>query len=718
MSSFVSNNAILVAVICGLIAVIYGILLIRWLMKLPAGDEVMQKIAGAVQEGAKAYLARQYRTIAVVGVVVFAVLLVALGLGKDWTYGWHAAVGFVVGAVLSAAAGYIGMMVSVRVNVRTAEAARDGLGKALTVAFRGGAVTGLLVVGLALLGVSGYYWATGDVAALVGLGFGGSLISVFARVGGGIFTKAADVGADLVGKVEAGIPEDDPRNPAVIADNVGDNVGDCAGMAADLFETYAVTAVAAMLLAFLTFKGTVDVTGIAKGALITVDADVVYKPAVLYPLVIGGVSIIASIIGTFFVRLGKSNNIMNALYKGLSVAAVIAIALFYPITEWMMGSPAARLFGVPSVPRLFLAAVTGVVVTALIVVITEYYTASRYNPVKSIAKASLTGHATNIIQGLAVSMQSTALPVLVIAAGILVSYTAAGGGSAGLYGIAVAVMAMLSMTGIIVAIDAYGPITDNAGGIAEMANMPESVRQTTDPLDAVGNTTKAITKGYAIGSAGFAALILFVSYTLDLQEHFLQKYDFQGTLSFMIDNPWVLAGLFIGGMLPYLFASLCMTAVGKAGGQVVEEVRRQFREIPGIMAGTAKPDYAKAVDIVTKSAIRKMLLPAAIPVLTPIIIGLAFREKGYLVLGGVLMGCIITGIFLAISMTSGGGAWDNAKKLIEDGEYGGKGSDAHAAAVTGDTVGDPYKDTAGPAINPMIKVINIVALLVIPFLIK
>ena len=713
MGSFVTDNAVLIAVICALVAVVYGVVLRSWLMKLPAGDEKMQAVSGAVQEGAKAYLNRQYRTIAMVGAVVFVILLVALGLEKDWTYGWHAAVGFLVGACLSAAAGYIGMMVSVRVNVRTAEAARGGLSPALKVAFRGGSVTGLLVVGLALLGVSGYYWITGDVAALVGLGFGGSLISVFARVGGGIFTKAADVGADLVGKVEAGIPEDDPRNPAVIADNVGDNVGDCAGMAADLFETYAVTAVAAMLLAFLSFRVGWGITGIKNGLLIHVGGEAAYKPAVLFPLVLGGVSIIASVIGTFFVRLGKSDNIMNALYKGLGAAAIIAIALFYPVTRWMMGGTGAKVFGIPSVNRLFFAAVTGIVVTALIVVITEYYTATRYGPVKSIAAASTTGHATNIIQGLAVSMQSTALPVICIGAGILVTYELAG-----LYGIAVAVMSMLSMTGIIVAIDAYGPITDNAGGIAEMADMPESVRATTDPLDAVGNTTKAITKGYAIGSAGFAALILFVSYTLDLQEHFLEKYDFKGTLAFMIDNPWVLAGLFLGGLLPYLFASLCMKAVGKAGGQVVEEVRRQFREIPGIMEGTAKPDYAKAVDIVTKTAIGKMMLPAAIPVLTPIVVGLVFREKGYLMLAGVLMGCIITGIFMAISMTSGGGAWDNAKKLIEDGLYGGKGSDAHAAAVTGDTVGDPYKDTAGPAINPMIKVINIVALLVIPFLIK
>ena len=566
MSEFVSDNAILVAVICGLIAVVYGVLLIRWLLALPAGDARMQEVAGAVQEGAKAYLNRQYRTIAVVGVVVFVILLVALGLMKDWTYGWHAAVGFVVGAVLSAAAGYIGMMVSVRVNVRTAEAARKGLGPALKVAFRGGSVTGLLVVGLALLGVAVYYWITGDVAALVGLGFGGSLISVFARVGGGIFTKAADVGADRVGKVEAGIPEDDPRNPAVIADNVGDNVGDCAGMAADLFETYAVTAVAAMLLAFLSFRVEWGVTGVKEGLLVHVGGEAAYKPAVLYPLVLGGVSIIASVIGTFFVRLGSSQNIMNALYKGLGASAVIAIILFYPVTNWMMGGAGAGVFGIPGVNNLFFAAVTGIVVTALIVIITEYYTATRYDPVKSIAAASTTGHATNIIQGLAVSMQSTALPVIVIGAGILVTYELAG-----LYGIAVAVMSMLSMTGIIVAIDAYGPITDNAGGIAEMAEMPEEVRATTDPLDAVGNTTKAITKGYAIGSAGFAALILFVSYTLDLQEHFLQKYDFKGVLSFMIDNPWVLAGLFLGGLLPYLFASLCMKAVGKAGGHFADQ---------------------------------------------------------------------------------------------------------------------------------------------------
>ena len=702
MGNFISDHAVLLAVICGLVAVAYGVLLIRWLLALPTGDERMRAVSGAVQEGAKAYLGRQYRTIAMVGAVVFLILGVALGAKQGWGLGWETAIGFVIGAVLSASAGYIGMMVSVRVNVRTAEAAKKGLGPALKVAFRGGSVTGLLVVGLALLGVTVYYWLGthfwGDhaVRALVGLGFGGSLISVFARVGGGIYTKAADVGADLVGKVEAGIPEDDPRNPAVIADNVGDNVGDCAGMAADLFETYAVTAVAAMLLAFLFWPG----------------ADV--KAVITYPLLIGGASIIASVIGTFFVRLGGSKNIMNALYKGLAASAIIAIALFYPLTNWMLGAEKYRAAGIPSVPRLFLSAVTGVIVTALIVVITEYFTATRYNPVKSVAKASVTGHATNIIQGLAVSMQSTALPVLVIAAGILASYESAGAGQAGLYGIAVAVMAMLSMTGIIVAIDAYGPITDNAGGIAEMADLPEEVRNTTDPLDAVGNTTKAITKGYAIGSAGFAALILFVSYTNDLKESFGA-----GVVDlFKVNSPWVLVGLLIGGLLPYLFASLCMQSVGRTGGKVVEEVRRQFREIPGIMEGTGKPEYGKAVDIVTKAAIREMMLPAAIPVLTPIVVALVFWNKGYLVLGGVLMGSIVTGIFLAVSMTSGGAAWDNAKKLIEDGAYGGKGSEAHAAAVTGDTVGDPYKDTAGPAINPMIKVINIVALLVIPFLVK
>ena len=699
--------AIELGLIAGIVAILYGLYLINWVIKQPAGNATMQAIAAAIQEGAMAFLRRQYTTVGIVALVLFVVILVL-----PQPLGWEAAVGFLIGAVLSGAAGFIGMLVSVRANVRTAEAARGGLGPALGLAFKGGAVTGLLVVGLGLFAVSGYYWLMlnvngGDearsLAALVGLAFGCSLISVFARLGGGIFTKAADVGADLVGKVEAGIPEDDPRNPAVIADNVGDNVGDCAGMAADLFETYVVTTTAAMLLGHLILGH--------------------YYGATTFPLVLGALSIITSIIGTLIVGRGNVTKagIMNSLYSGMILAGVLSVAAFAWAAHQEFG-PGIDLPGqFISWTGIFGCAVVGLLVTGLITYITEIYTGTTYPAVKSIAAASVTGHATNIIAGLAVSMQATALPAIVIVLGILFSYA-----FAGLYGVGIAVMSMLSMAGIVVAIDSFGPITDNAGGIAEMAEMPESVRAVTDPLDAVGNTTKAVTKGYAIGSAGLAAVVLFASFLQELSDkcRLPENHNLACAsvpIAFALQDPYVLCGLILGGLLPNLFASLSMQSVGRAGGKVVEEVRRQFREMPGIMDGTQKPDYGTTVDIVTRAALKEMVLPALIPVGVPILIAIASyflpQNGGAKLMGGVLVGSIVTGLFLALAMTSGGGAWDNAKKYIEDGNYGGKGSPAHAAAVTGDTVGDPYKDTAGPAINPMIKVLNIVALLLVGFLV-